>query len=146
MGVMLKSKLGQTIPLLLAGGAAALGHFGSICGFYKTCIMWPYLNGLVSTLLDPVTIFALYSLPGLMLLPFVSKKVFSIWLKFAALWLALTIFMVATAPEAMNAWFYIFDTTKSNTAEFMGAAFSVITLALLPITALAFYSRSKGYR
>lgn len=141
-----KSKLIQVVPVLLLGIITALAHFGSVCGFYKTCFVGSYISGLVSSVLDPVTIFGLYSLPGMMILPFASKKVFSVWLKFAAFWIALTIFLVATAPEAMNAWFYIFDTTKSSTAGFMGGAFTLITLALLPITALAFYSRSKGYR
>ena len=146
MGIKFKSKLIQLVPVFVLGIITALAHLGSVCGFYKTCFAWPYIDSLVSTVLDPITIFGLYSLPGLALLPFVSKKVFNVWLKFAAAWVTLTVFLVATAPEAMNAWFYIFDTTKSSTAEFMGGAFTLITLALLPITALAFYSRSKGYR
>lgn len=144
MGINFNIK--QFVPFAVLLTAYVSGYYAARCGVNTLCPASSILNEYVFTVFKPLWLFSLFGLAGTAFLPFVSKKVFSVWVKFAAFWIALTIFLVATAPEAMNAWFYIFDTTKSSTAEFMGAAFSVITFALLPITALAFYSRSKGYR
>lgn len=144
MGINFSLK--QFVPFIVFLVAYVVGYYAARCGVNDLCPGSAQLNQYVFTIFKPLWVFSLFALGGAIFLPFVTNKVFGVWLKFAVLWLALTIFLVATAPEAMNAWFYIFDTTKSSTAEFMGGAFTLITVALLPIATLAFYSRSKGYR
>jgi len=144
MGINFNAK--QFVPFVVLLLAYIAGYYAAKCGVSNLCPASAQLNEFVFTVFKPLWVFSLYAMAGPIFLPFVSKKVFRVWLKFAILWLALTIFLVATAPEAMNSWFYMIRYAKSDTAEFMGGAFTLITLTLLPITALAFYSRSKGYR
>lgn len=135
----------QAVPLLILSAAIPVGYYATRCGVSSLCPGAPYIHELAFVFFKPLWVFSFFSIPAVIFLPFVKKKVFGIWVRFAAIWIALTILAIIDAPEAINSWFYMIDYTKSGTAEFMGALFSLISLSLLPIATLALYSRSKGY-
>ncbi len=133
----------RTIPFLLLLGAIPLGYYASRCGVTPSCSLVYILHDFSFTVFKPLWVFSLYALAGTILVPFFSRHVFKIWLRFAVIWIVLTILLVAWAPETMNAWFYVISHTKSDVARWMGMAFTTISIPLLGITALALYKPSK---
>jgi|GEM_PF-4963586 len=128
-------KIKQLYPFLIVLLGILVGNLGSYCGVYE-CILHSAFYSHVFTFFDPVLIFSLFSIPAVLFLPFVNKKTFSIWMKFAIVWLLLSLYIIANSPVAMNAWFYVFDYSRSNTARLLAIAFSGISLVLIAIAAL----------
>ncbi len=139
-------KVKQMIPFAVLLVLYVFGIYAARCGVSETCLGMTDVRQLVFTIFKPLWVFSLYAMGGAVFLPFVSERVFKIWTRFAVPFVLLTIFLIATAPEAMNSWFYVFRYAKSDIALYMGGAFTAITLILLPIATLALYSKSKGYR
>lgn len=136
----------QLIPFSVFLVTYVFGIYAARCGVSDVCLGATDARELVFTVFKPLWVFSLYAMAGALFLPFVREKIFKIWIRFAIPFLALTVFLIATAPEAMNSWFYVFRYAKSDIALYMGGAFTAITLILLPIASLALYSKSKGYR
>lgn len=125
--------------------AYLIGYYGAYCGTADSCLGLTEFREGAFTFFKPLWVFSLYAMPGAFFLPFVSSRVYDLWLRFALAWVLLTVFLVAMAPEAMNGWFYLFRSAKTDVALYAGVSFSFLTIFLLPIATLAYYSRSKGY-
>lgn len=124
-------RLEQSLPLLVTAILALVSYAGSFCGVYESCIFWSQLYDLVFTIFDPVYIFALFSIPAVLLLPIVKKRVFDIWLRFAIVWIILSVIVIGSTATSTNAWFSIVDFVREDAARIMGILFSGLSLFLL---------------
>lgn len=121
----------QSAPLLLVALAGLAGHFGSLCGVNETCPLWGFFYDHVFTVLDPLYIFSLFSIPAVLLLPIVKKRVFGAWLRFAFVWLLFSFVVIARASEPSSSWFQIIRFEGEDAARLMGILFSGLSLFLL---------------
>ncbi|HRH55950.1 MAG TPA: hypothetical protein PK609_03740 [Candidatus Paceibacterota bacterium] len=121
----------QLIPLILLILAAAVGYLAGKCGGDSACEFANLLRPYGFSILEPVFLFSLSSIPAGLFLPFVKKSVFNAWLRFAGVWIVISIFLIIQAPEAMNSWFYVFSYVKEDVAQIMGTLFSAISLLML---------------
>lgn len=121
----------QLLPLLIFVLATSAGYLGSLCGVHETCFLWGHFYNYVFTVLDPLYIFSLFSIPAVLLLPIVKKRVFGTWLRFAFVWILLSIVVIAWASEPSSSWFQIIRFAGEDAARLMGILFSGLSLFLL---------------
>lgn len=124
-------RLKQFLPLLLTCIVAIVTYFASLCGVYESCIFWSQLYSSVFTIIDPIYIFSLYSIPAVAILPVVKKSVFNTWLRFATVWIILSIIVIASTATSSQSWFPIYEFIREDAAKLMGVLFSGLSLFLL---------------
>lgn len=124
-------RIKRFLPLLLTFIVAAATYLASLCGVYESCIFWSQLYGSVFTIIDPIYIFALFSIPAVLLLPVVKECVFKTWLRFATVWIILSIVVIASTATFSYSWFPIYDFVREDAAKLMGILFSGFSLFLL---------------
>ena len=133
----------QYIPVLVLLFALPLGYYASRCGVFTDCPLHPFFDGLSFTIFKPLWVFSLYGLIGTAFLPFVRKRVFKIWSRFACIWFLFTLFSVWVAPLEMNSWFYVISYVKEDVAYWMGTAFSFISICIILITSFIPYQKPR---
>lgn len=121
----------QFIPLVFTGLAIPLGYFTGWCGVYSSCPFWVYFYDYVFTIFEPIYLFSLFSIPAVLLLPIVKERVFKTWLRFATVWIILSVIVIADTPTSINAWWSMFDFVREDAAKLMGILFSALSLFLL---------------
>lgn len=137
--------LKKILPLTLLIVAVPVGYYASRCGVTPECPLAYQLHEYSFSIFKPLWVFSLYSIAGVLFLPFVKERVFKIWFRFTKVWVVATILLVVWAPETMNSWFPLISHTKSDVAYWMGAAFSFISICIILITSLIPYQKpSKG--
>lgn len=124
-------QLKQGLPLLLTVIVALTGYLGSLCGVYESCIFWSQLYDYVFTIIDPIYIFSLFSIPAVLLLPIVKKRVFDTWLRFALVWIILSVMVIGSTATSTNAWFSVINFVREDAARIMGTLFSALSLFLI---------------
>lgn len=135
--------LKQSLPLLIFLIAIPVGYFAGTCGASSECSLSSLLREYVFTVFKPLWIFSFHSLPAVIFLPFVSNAVFKVWKRFALIWLAISLYLIVSAPESMSSWFYVIAHAKSDVASYTGTLFSIISLILLPVTYLVLRARKE---
>lgn len=122
----------QIYPLALTGLAILFGYFAGRCGISGgSCFFSTYFNGHVFTILEPLYIFSLFSIPAVTFLPIVKERVFNTWLRFAFVWILLSTVVIAWASEPSSSWFQIIRFAGEDAARLMGTLFSGLSLFLL---------------
>jgi len=133
----------QVIPIVLVAINTLIGNFGGKCGVDDSCIFFSELYNYVYPVLQPLYLFSLFSIPAVVLLPFIQRKVFVAWTYFAAAWVLLSIVFIANAPEAVNSWFQIFPITKETVSRNMGILFSIISILIIVIRSLMLLTKKQ---
>ncbi len=133
----MKKRVEYYIPLLALVILASVSYFAGQCGIKDSCLLSEYFGANLFKLIQPLYLFSLFSIPAVLFLPFVSKKVFSLWIKFAIIWVAVSIFIIASSPVALNTWFHVFDYTRGNVARLLAIVFSSISLVLIIVASIA---------
>jgi len=82
---------------------------------------------------QPLYFFALYSLPLVVILIFVSRQVFSSWLRLAAWALPLAFLFIATQPVVAS----FLSTDRDDAARLAAILFTVISLILITWKSIA---------
>lgn len=124
-------RLKQFLPLVLFCLAILVGYFGGWCGVYNSCPFWTYFYDYVFTVFKPLWVFSLFSIPAVLLLPIVKKIVFDTWLRFATVWIILSVILIASTATSSQSWFPIYEFIRVDAAKLMGILFSGISLIIL---------------
>lgn len=124
-------RLKQFLPLALIGLAILFGYFAGRCGINSSCFLSSYFHKTTFSVLEPLYIFSLFSLPAVLLLPIVKKRIFDTWLRFALVWIILSVMVIGSTATSTNAWFSIVDFVREDAARIMGILFSGLSLFLL---------------
>ncbi|MDQ1299637.1 MAG: hypothetical protein QG636_305 [Patescibacteria group bacterium] len=125
-------RLKQFLPLALTGLAILFGYFAGRCGISGgSCFFSAYFNDYVFSVLEPLYIFSLYSVPAVFLLPIVKERVFKTWLRFATVWIILSVIVISSTATSSQSWFPIYEFIREDAAKVMGVLFSGLSLILL---------------
>lgn len=95
------------------------------------CNLQSFIRSFSEEVLRPLGNFMLFSIPGFLVLPFVSEKVFRSAIKFIIGWTVATIVLVAITQTNSNSYLPIFDPEKASVALVMGALLSLITIIIV---------------
>lgn len=115
----MKFRLKQTIPLLFFPPVAFAWFFLADAFFWDVTF----------SILQPLYLYSLVTLPLAIVLIFVKEKVFNSWLRFALWWIPLSIFFIAITQVSSNSWFPLYSIVREDTAWFFGVLFSVISIS-----------------
>lgn len=126
----MKKLLIQFIPLLLSILVIYTYHLSFNC-LYTHCDFESLVYLLSESVLRPARNFMLFSIPGFLVLPFVSEKVFRSAIKFIIGWTVATIVLVAITQTNSNSYLPILDPEKASVALVMGALLSLITIIIV---------------
>lgn len=115
----MKFRVKQTIPLLF---------------FPPIALAWFYLADaffwdVTFSILQPLYIYSIVTLPLAAILIFVKKKVFNSWFKFALWWIPLSVFVIAMMPVTSGSWFPLYSIVREDAAWFMGVLFSAVSIS-----------------
>lgn len=119
------------LPIVLIVACYLFGYFAMLCGVNAQCELANLLNDYSFTVFKPLWVFSLFSIPAVLLLPIVKERVFKTWLRFAAVWIILSVIVIADTPISINAWWSMFDFVREDAAKLMGILFSALSLFLL---------------
>ncbi len=106
-------------------------YLGMYCGIDTNCALAPYLSSFSFTLLKPLWVFGLFSLPVYMVLIFVRNSAWKAWLQFSSWWLPLSVIVIAITPTWSSSWFSFFSIVKEDSAIIMASLFTIISLILI---------------
>lgn len=124
-------RIDRFLPLVFVSFAILLGYFGGTCGINSSCFFSSYFHDSTFSVLEPLYLFSLFSIPAVLLLPIVKKRVFDTWLRFAIVWIILSVIVIGSTATSTNAWFSIVDFVREDAARIMGVLFSGLSLFLL---------------
>lgn len=119
------------LPMALIVVCIISGYFAMLCGVSPECEFANLLNDYSFTVFKPLWVFSLFSIPAVLLLPIVKKRVFDTWLRFAIVWIILSVIVIGSTATSTNAWFSIVDLVREDAARIMGILFSGLSLFLL---------------
>lgn len=119
------------LPIVLIAVSILFGYFGMLCGVNPECGLANFLNDYSFTILKPLWVFSLFSIPAVLLLPIVKKRVFDTWLRFTLVWIILSFMVIGSTATSTNAWFSIVDFVREDAARIMGILFSALSLTLI---------------
>lgn len=119
------------LPMALIVVCIISGYFAMLCGVNPECEFANLLNDYSFTVFKPLWVFSLFSIPAVLLLPIVKKRVFDTWLRFAIVWIILSVIVIGSTATSTNAWFSMVDFVREDAARIMGILFSGLSLFLL---------------
>lgn len=121
----------QILPLVLLCLVIPFGYLSGKCGINGLCAFSMYFHDYVFSIFEPLYIFSVFAIPAVILLPVVRKRVFSAWLRFAAVWMIISIIVIGSTPEADIGWFTMLSFVREDAARLMGILFSGLSLFVL---------------
>lgn len=119
------------IPLFAISIGLVTGYFSMLCGVDSKCQLAGLFNNYSFSIFKPLWVFCLFSIPAVLLLPIVRKRVFKAWVRFATIWIILSVVVIAYTPTSTNAWFSAMSFVREDTARVMGILFSGLSLFIL---------------
>ncbi len=102
-----------------------------LCGIKRSCEFYNFFTPYVGSLIDPVLLYSLYSIPLGIGLLFVTQKGFKFLVRFAKWWIPISILVIFFAPENSNAYLPFFELTKKSASTVLGILFSIIGLIVV---------------
>lgn len=124
-------RLKQFLPLVIICLAIPLGYFSGKCGVSSSCLYSVYFHEYAFTVFEPIYIFSLFSILAVLLLPIVKERVFRTWIRFATVWIILSIIVIASTATSSQSWFPIYEFIREDAAKLMGVLFSGLSLFLI---------------
>ncbi len=129
----MKTKLIQIVPALAALLGVAFLYFSRWCTETIPSCYGSWMDHIYFYFTQPLYFFALYSLPLVVILIFVSRQVFSSWLRLAAWALPLAFLFIATQPVVAS----FLSTDRDDAARLAAILFTVISLILITWKSIA---------
>jgi hypothetical protein len=124
-------RIERFLPIVVIAVCLFFGYSAMLCGVSPECELANFLNDYSFTIFKPLWVFSLFSIPAVLLLPVVKKRVFDAWLRFAIVWIILSVVVIGSTATSTNAWFSIIDFVREDAARIMGILFSGLSLFLL---------------
>lgn len=117
------------VPLALALTGLSLWPMAKWCTYVATnCFASQFFDPLFSIFIKPFYFYSQFALIPVIMLIFVRKEIFMIWLKFAAVWIPLSILLISTS-DTSNMTFYVSNT--ESTTQLLGIGFLGISLLIM---------------
>lgn len=128
----MKKRIIQFIPLTLALLAVAFGYFSQWCiAPDRFCYGTPLEANFLS-IISPLYVFALFSLPICILVGFVSRSVFNSWLKLLApMLLVAFLYVVSTPTNWTGIGLDMFPFFRDDAARVSSEALTLISISLI---------------
>lgn len=122
----------RLLPLAFTLLATIAGYSAGKCGISGgSCFFSAYFNDYVFSVLEPLYIFSLYSIPAVILLLVVKERVFSTWLRFAIVWIIISIIVISSTATQDSGWFSMVRFIREDAARLMGILFSGLSLFVI---------------
>ena len=117
--------------LLLLLGLQAVTWTVGLCGIKRSCDFYDFLTLYVGSLINPVLLYSLYSIPLGIGLLFARESGFKSLIAFARWWLPLSFVVIFFAPESSNSYLPFFELTKESASTVLGVIFSIVGLIIV---------------
>ena len=128
----MKTKIIQSIPAVLALFAIGFSYFSLWCIDSVSYCYGSLIHRLYQYFTSPFYFFSLFFLPIAAILVFVSRNIFSSWLKFSAWAIPLSIFYIATTPVNFTGiGMDFFPFYRDDAARLAGGIFAAASLILI---------------
>lgn len=116
--------------MLLLGLQAVTWTLG-LCGIDRSCEFYEPLSPYSISLLNPILLFSLYSIPLGIGLLFAGERGFKTLMRFARWWIPLSILVIVYAPKNSNSYLPFLELTKGSASTVLGILFSIIGLIII---------------
>lgn len=127
----------QGFPLLVVAIAVLVGYILAnplFFGFCKNVYTFGHSTGCLDVSIKivgkPLFMFSVIALIPAIVAIFLSRETFTFWLRFAVVWLILSVLVIALFPTEEHAW-VDYGFIRENAAWVMGALFACISLLLV---------------
>ncbi len=128
----IKIKIIQSIPATLALAAIGFSYFSQWCAITGQMCFRTVIDRMIPETTYPLYFFSLFFLPIAAILVFVSRNIFSSWLKFSAWAIPLSIFYIATTPVNFTGiGMDFFPFYRDDAARLAGGIFAAASLILI---------------
>lgn len=128
----------KILPFALTIIALCVGYvitnpldFGLCQKIYTAANHFGCLDDSIRFIGEPLVAFTILTIPATLILIFTSSKIFSTWLKFAVIWILLTIYFVSQKIDTGYQTFQVIQLNSEIIATYMGWAFLIISLLLI---------------
>ncbi len=128
----MKTKAVQFIPIAFILLSVGFVYFSQWCTSPGYMCYRTWLDGIFIDVLNPLYFFALYSLPGALIISFVPRRIFISWLKLAAWALPLALIFIALTPvNWMGIGLDLYPFYRDDAARLAGQIFSGMSIILI---------------
>ncbi|MHB1163294.1 MAG: hypothetical protein ACYCZZ_02095 [Minisyncoccota bacterium] len=129
----MKTKMVQTVPVLLAVAGLAYGQGSYWCMYSNGSCYGTWLSHIYQYFTNPLYNFSLHLLPLTAILVFVPRSIFISWLKLAAWMLPLSFFYIATTGVTSSQGFgmNLFPFYRDDAARLAALVFDAASALLI---------------
>ena len=130
--VKLPMKIRNFIPLLIVVVFIGLREVALWCNYkVGSCSASGYFHSIFPQIINPAYTFSLFLLVPSIIILFVNTRTLSIWLKFAAWWIPLSIVVIYIGSSGGNGLMPIYSYSPSEVATPMAGLFAIISLVIM---------------
>ena len=108
------------------GWLAAYGNEFGLCEIEKgveECI-FNY-----NVFIDPILFYSIFFLITSLILFFITYKIFLKWLRFAAVWVMLSVIIIIATPSSCGGWMPLYCLEKEDVSIWMGSLLLILSIA-----------------
>ncbi len=120
----------QTLPAALAFLSIGLWTYADICTDNISCTLRPFLWSIMFSVLKPLHILSIVLIIPFLVLAFVSKDVFSKWLKFSY-WTVPIILLILAFMSKPDMGYGFGIITLDGTAQLLGILYAIATMIIV---------------
>lgn len=125
MGKKLNLIVGLSLILLVSSFLAGK------CGVESSCSMYKLFAPFSFSLFEPIYIYSLISLPGILLAYFVKPAHYKLWARFSFGWILISLFIILITPVTTNTWIPLYAPNKEMVTWLMAGLYTLISLIVL---------------
>ncbi len=127
----MKFSLKYSWVLLLLIVLQAVTWTVGLCGVKRSCEFYNFFTTYVGSLIDPILVYSLYSIPLGIGLLFAREKGIKSLISFAKLWIPVSVLIIFFAPESSNSYLPFLELTKKSASTVLGIIFSIAGLIIV---------------
>ncbi len=125
-------KIRNFIPVLIALAFVMLREVALWCNYkVESCPASGYFHSIFPQIINPAYTFSLFFLVPSIVILFVSARIFSTWLKFAAWWIPLSVVVIYIGSSGENGLMPFYSYSPSELATPMAGLFAIISLVII---------------
>jgi len=102
-----------------------------LCGVDPSCQFYEPLSPYAISLLEPILLYSLYSIPLGIGLLFAREVDLKSLVRFAKWWIPLSVLIIFFAPRNSNSYMPFLDLTKESASTVLGIIFSIVGLRII---------------